>query len=37
LKPSALFVEDEKALSSIFTDTLEGEGFSALQAFDDDE
>lgn len=29
-----LLVEDEKTLSSIIMDTLEGEGFSTLQAFD---
>jgi DNA-binding response OmpR family regulator len=29
-----LLVEDEKTLSSIIMDTLEGEGFSILQAFD---
>jgi DNA-binding response OmpR family regulator len=36
-KPVVLLIEDEKTLSSIIIDTLEGEGFSTLQAFDGQE
>lgn len=36
-KPVVLLIEDEKTLSSIIADTLEGEGFSTLQAFDGQE
>lgn len=36
-KFTVLLVEDEKSLSSIIVDTLEGEGFSTLQAFDGSE
>lgn len=36
-KPVVLLIEDEKTLSSIIVDTLEGEGFSTLQAFDGQE
>jgi DNA-binding response OmpR family regulator len=32
-KPAVLLMEDEKTLSSIIADTLEGEGFSILQAY----
>lgn len=36
-KHVVLLVEDERTLSSIITDTLEGEGFPTLQAFDGQE
>ncbi|MDR1357254.1 MAG: response regulator transcription factor [Tannerellaceae bacterium] len=36
-KPAVLLAEDERTLSSIIADTLEGEGFSTIQAFDGQE